>query len=116
MSEWLYVTIKVCKTTRSVFALTLLSFTPLLAIDLAFLAVVKLSHGWMRIICNCLISSLPMQSWLFGMQYLKSYLYTYAGGDSIVYKIHTGVKYTVIVAYAIAIIYFGWRAQIALEK
>jgi hypothetical protein len=47
-----------------------------------------------------------MQSWLFAMQYLKSYLYTCTGADSVKYKIHTVIKYTVIVFYAAVVIYF----------
>jgi hypothetical protein len=57
-----------------------------------------------------------MQSWLFAMQYFKSYLYTCAGADSVKYKIHTVIKYTVIVAYAAVLIYFEWRLLPALEK
>ncbi len=57
-----------------------------------------------------------MQSWLFAMQYFKSYLYTCAGADSVKYKIHTVIKYTVIVAYAAVLIYFEWRFKTAFEK
>jgi hypothetical protein len=59
---------------------------------------------------------MPMQSWLFAMQYLKSYLYTCAGPDSVVYKIHTIVKYLVIVGYAAVLIYFKWCEKPAYEK
>ena len=104
ITEWLWVTIKICRTTRSVFALTLVSFTPLVAIAFIYIAVNKYYHRWMGIICGCFIASVPIQSWLFAMQYLKSYLYTFKGGDSLVYKIHTAVKFTVIVAYAAVLI------------
>ena len=57
-----------------------------------------------------------MQSWLFAMQYLKSYLYTCAGADSVKYKIHTVIKYTVIVAYAAVLIYLEWRYETDLKK
>ncbi len=57
-----------------------------------------------------------MQSWLFAMQYLKSYLYTCNGGDSPVYKIHTGVKYTVIVAYAAVMIYLRLLEDTAWDE
>ena len=59
---------------------------------------------------------MPMQSWLFGMQYLKSYFYTCVGADSVVYKIHTIVKYLVIVGYAAVLIYFKWHEKPAYEK
>jgi hypothetical protein len=105
--DWLWVTIKICRTTRSVFALTLVSFTPLVAIAFIYLAVKQYFHGWIGIICKCFVASVPMQSWLFAMQYLKSYLYTCKGGNSRVYKIHTAVKYAVIVAYAAVLISLG---------
>jgi hypothetical protein len=52
------------------------------------------------------------------MKYFKSYLYTNTGADSIKYKIHTGVKYTVIVAYTAVIVYFERQNKkgIAWEK
>ena len=50
------------------------------------------------------------------MQYLKSYLYTFVGGDSIIYKIHTLFKYIGIVAYAIIMIYFKWQEKPAYKK
>jgi hypothetical protein len=50
------------------------------------------------------------------MQYLKSYLYTCAGADSAVYKIHKIVKYFVIVEYATVMIYFRWNSETAYEK
>ncbi len=50
------------------------------------------------------------------MQYLKSYLYTCAGEDSVVYKIHTIVNYSVNVGYAAVMIYFKWCSETANEK
>ncbi len=111
MTEWLWVIIKVCRATRSLFALTLLSFTPLLATALTSLAIETYFEGWIGLICKGFVASVPIQSWLFAMQYLKSYLFTCAGGDSVIYKIHTLIKYTVIVAYSAVMIYFKWRSQ-----
>ncbi len=114
---FVWVTIKICRTTRSVFALTLLSFTPLLAITLIYYAVANFwFNKWVRFICQCFTASLPMQSWFFAMQYFKSYLYTCASADSIKYKIHTVVKYTIIVAYVAVLIYFTSRVQSSYRK
>jgi hypothetical protein len=115
MTLFIWVTIKICRSTRSSFALTLLSFTFLFAIA-CICFVIPWDYRWKVLICECLISSAPMQSWLFAMQYFKSYLYTCAGADSVKYKIHTLVKYTVIVAYTAVIIYFWWRAHTAYAK
>ncbi len=115
MTLFLFVTIKVCRTTRSVFALTLLSFTPLFATALIYKAI-NYYNKWVGLICGSFVELLPIQSWLFAMQYLKSYLYTCAGADSAVYKIHTIVKYLVIVGYSAVIIYFRWYKKPALEK
>lgn len=111
MTLFLWVTIKICRTTRSIFALTLQAFTPLLAITLIYLALEKNFKGWIGLIFGFFVASIPIQSWLFAMQYLKSYLYTCVGGDSQVYKIHTVVKYIVTITYAVVLIYFDWRFQ-----
>lgn len=50
------------------------------------------------------------------MQYLKSYLYTFVGPDSIVYKVHTFVKYFVIAAYIALLAYFKWLEVTAYDK
>ena len=111
LTEWLWVTLKVCRTTRSVFALTLLSFTLLLATALIYFAKFDTIwySNWVSLIFKCFTASVTVQSWLFAMQYLQSYLYTCKGGESIAYKIHTVVKFAVIFFYAAAIIYFKWR-------
>ncbi len=117
MTLFIWVTIKICITTRSVFALTLLLFNLLFAIALIFYAVVNFwfnKRVW--IIFECFVASVPIQSWLFAMQYFKSYLYTCAGADSVKYKIHSVVKYTVIFSYATVLIYFRSREHTALEK
>ncbi len=108
------VTIKVCRTTRSVFALTLLSFTLILALALIYWSFV-LSDA-ISVFSEPLFASVPIQSWLFAMQYLKSYLYTCASADSPKYKIHTIIKYSVIVAYAAALIYFRCWLQKTYAK
>ncbi len=115
MTLFLFVTIKVWRTTRSVFALTLLSFTPLYASALIYEAI-DINNKWGYLICGSFVDLLPIQSWLFAMQYLKSYLYTCAGADSAVYKIHKIVKYFVIVEYATVMIYFRWNSETAYEK
>jgi hypothetical protein len=110
------VTIKIFKTTRSVFALTLLSFTPLLAIALTYLAVKINFYGWLGFMCACFVASVPIQSWLFAMQYLKSYLYTFVSAKSVVYKIHTFVKYFGVLFYVSLLICLRWKEQCALNK
>ena len=115
MTLFIWVTIKICRTTRSSFALTLLSFTFLFAIA-CICFVIPWDYRWKLLICECLITSAPMQSWLFAMQYFKSYMYTCTDADSIKYKIHTVIKYTVIVAYTAVLIYLNRRAQTAYEK
>ncbi len=113
MTLFLSVTIKICKTTRSVFALTLLSFTPLLAIALTYLAVETSFDHWLGLICACFVASVPIQSWLFAMQYLKSYLYTCVGAKSVVYKIHTFAKYFGVLFYVTLLIILRWKEQCA---
>ena len=108
MTEWLWVTIKVCKTTRSVFALTLLSFTLLLTTSFIYMAI-GVYNFWLSLICGFFFGSLAMQSWLFAMQYLKSYLYTFVNANSVVYKIHTFIKYFLIGTYTTIMIYFRCR-------
>ena len=119
MAEWLFVTIKVCRATRSIFALTLLSFTPVLAIALTYLAVeyyFMKFELWGGIICETFVASMPIQSWIFAMQYFKSYLYTCVSGGSVVYTITAIVKYTVIVIYAAVMISFRVLQKNAHEK
>ncbi len=130
--EWFWVTLKVCRTTRSPFALTLLSFTPFFAIALIYFAIIPINlitfstlsfkdyqglwYCWSAFICLSFMALMPMQSWLFGMQYLKSYLYTFVGPDSIVYKIHTFVKYFVILTYIALLTYFKLLEGSAYNK
>ncbi len=112
MTLFIWVTIKICKTTRSLFALTLLSFTPLFATALIYFAInTWYDEIWVRLICECFVASVPIQSWLFAMQYLKSYLYTCMSGDSLVYKIHTVVKYLIIATYITVLVYLKWQAK-----
>ncbi len=114
---YIFVTIKICKTTHSVFALTLLSFTPLLAVALIVFAVANFWYNkWVWFICEIFVESLPIQSWLFAMQYFKSYLYTCAIENSLKYKIQSIIKKTVIITYATVLIYLKSREQIALEQ
>ncbi len=108
LTEWTWVIIKVCRTTRSVFALTLLSFTLLLAIGLTYLSVEEYFTGWMGKICESFVALVPIQSWLFAMRYFKSYLITIADANSKFYVIHARVMYAGILVYAAALIYLEW--------
>jgi hypothetical protein len=70
----------------------------------------------MALILLSFLAVMPIQSWLFGMQYLKSYLFTFLNSDSLVYKIHTFMKYFVIAAYLALLAYFKWLESTAYDK
>jgi hypothetical protein len=59
MTLFLFVTIKVWRTTRSVFALTLLSFTPLYASALIYEAI-DINNKWGYLICGSFVDLLPI--------------------------------------------------------
>jgi hypothetical protein len=120
--EWFLVMLKVCRTSKSVFAITLLQFTLGFALYLMYTAFwyvldyykfQKYFNTWLRMFFGSLKIVLPVQSWLFAMKYLKSYLFVEYNISSQVFKIHMWVTWIVIVLYLTTFVLLRWRVETA---
>ena len=83
--DFIYTVIKICKGSKSKFALSLMPFTLLYA---GFLVISLYVFGLIQLISVGTNALVALQSWIFAMNYLRSYLTATKEPSSSVFRTH----------------------------